>query len=49
MKSRLEYLSTFETSMRGGRPATTTSRPIHILLIFPSEPRNPHPLLTRHF
>ena len=31
-------------SARGGRPATTISRPSHILLIFLSEPpRNPRP------
>ena len=33
-----------DTLARGGRPATTTSRPIHNLLIFSSEPpRNPRP------
>ena len=34
--------------MRGGRPATTISRPSHILLIFSSEPpQNPRPFVLK--
>ena len=44
----IELLSAYQfylmSSTRGGRPATTISRPSHILLIFSSEPpRNPRP------
>ena len=39
-----------EHFMRGGRPATTVSRPSHILLIFSSEPpRNPRPSIIIYF
>ena len=36
--------------MRGGRPATTTSRPSHILLIFSSKPpQNPRPSIINYY